>query len=115
MQSFKKPGDIGTFKQADLKVKGPDIKLPDMHEAAKLAGLKDIELEEQARKKEEQEDQEREAAGQKLTEQQEQELKEKRAERRRRLRPMCFCGDRYCRIGAFTLSYEEDEDVEREG
>jgi uncharacterized Fe-S radical SAM superfamily protein PflX len=112
MQEFKKPGQFGFVQQEAIKVKGPDIKLPDMHEAAKLAGLKDIELEEQARKKEEQEDQEREAAGQKLTEEQEQELKEKRAERRRRLRPCCFCGDRGCRIGAFTLSYEEDEDVQ---
>ncbi len=114
MQEFKKPGEFG-FKQVEpVKVKGPDLKLPDPHEAAKLAGLKDLDLEALERELNVK-DQEQEGA--------EQEGGDQRGGgagsgkgKRRRLRPLCFCGVRGCDIGAFTKYYEEDEDVgEAEG
>ena len=117
MQEFKKPGEFG-FKQVEpVKVKGPDLKLPDPHEAAKLAGLKDLDLEALERelnaKDQEQEGAEQEGGDQRGGEQDGQQAQAgSRKGKRRRLRPLCFCGVRGCGIGAFTKYYEEDEDVE---
>ena len=107
MQDFKKGGNGFGFKQADvMTIKTPDFKVPDPHDAARLAGMKDIDLkaleekeEAEAREKEEREGVEAEQA---------RVAAQEREERRKRRRLICFCGDDACRIGAFTKIVEED-------
>jgi hypothetical protein len=120
MQEFKKPGELGFIKQEPIKVKGPDLQLPDPHEAAKLAGLKDLDLEALERelnaKDQEQEGAAQQGGDQEGAEQDGQQARgTARKGKRRRLRPLCFCGVRGCGIGAFTKYYEEEEDVEEPG
>jgi hypothetical protein len=104
MQDFKKPLS-GSVQLGEFKLKLPEIKLPDPHEAARLAGMKDADLEkleeeEEERAKEEEQKEEK-------TEEEVQQAAEARAEARRRRRCICFCGASECRIGPFTKVVDE--------
>ena len=117
MQDFKKGDDgLGLFKQVEpITVKAMDLKLPDPHEAARLAGMKDIDLKELESKEDEEArknaDAEREQAATEEerveVEERAQQAKDARNEARKRRRVICFCGREECRIGAFTIVKED--------
>jgi hypothetical protein len=104
MQEFKKPGVPGTGQALEQKTKGPAIKLPDMHAAARIAGMKDLDLESLDKEEEESEQEESEDE---QSEEQKAEQEEAREQRRRNRRAICFCADEACRIGPFTILKED--------
>lgn len=79
MQSQKRAGEDNPFGsgQDEVKVKPSALQVPDVHEAMRLAGVKDVALS----------------------------PKERQSDRRQRV--ICFCGDRSCGIGPFTQVVEE--------
>lgn len=104
----KGPGlGLQTFAQP---LKLPEMVKVDVHEAARLAGMKDLEQEDGEQEGNEQDggeqvgEEQAEAGGKSET----RESREARAERQRRTRPLCCCGARGCGIGPFTRTIEED-------
>lgn len=81
MQDFKKYSVAGSQQQQDFKIKPLSIQTPDVHEALRLAGVRDLLEDEQS------------AEANKLD------------NRRRSI--LCCCGVRGCSIGPMT-QYEEN-------
>lgn len=114
-QQFKKPDDpfAQLFKKQEAAFKKPDFGLPDRHDAARIAGIKDLDLDKLDSEEEERAlAREREAEEQKSEEEAQESARlraSERAERRRRMKQICFCGDDDCRIGPFTLTREVEE------